>query len=73
MIVSAYPMPHRSAHPLRCAPYSKAIGMNVNLSKYGAVEKMMPVLRGVRITWKIECDTCYKLHTGVVFYVHIET
>ena len=34
--------------------------------------KMMPVLRVVRITWKIECDTCCKLHTGVVLYIQIE-
>ena len=34
--------------------------------------KMIPVLRVVRITWIIECDTCCKLHTGVVVYIHIE-
>ena len=53
--------------------FPKAIGMNMNVSKCGSVEKILPVLRVVRITWKIECDTCCKLHTGVVFYVHIET
>ena len=52
--------------------FPKAIGMNMNVSKCGSVEKMMPVLRDVRITWKIECDTCCKLHTGVVFYIQIE-
>jgi hypothetical protein len=43
--------------------FPKALGIVMNVSKCGSVEKMMPVLRVVRITWKIECYTCYKLHT----------
>jgi len=36
--VSAYPMPHRCAHALRCAPYfRKQCGMNMNVSKCGSV------------------------------------
>ena len=38
--------------------FPKALEMNMNVV--------------VRISWKIECDTRYKLHTGVVVYIQIE-
>ena len=52
--------------------FPKGIGMNMNLSKCGSVEKMMPVLRVVRIAWKSSAIPVARYTQVLCSDVHIE-
>jgi hypothetical protein len=51
----------------------KAIGIVVNVSKCGSIEKVMPVAKSRKDNLEIECDTLLQVTHSVVFYIHIET